>query len=209
MVVLRCRRVAHVESGEERSPDLDEPTDIIRSAILQLEEGHPAPEHLPPTTWVARVCEQESLLAVAVAEHGEEHHEPRDEATWTLLARLAAVGAESIRAAARHHPDARAGGSILEVIDWTLQLIDESANDPESRATRTPQDALIATVALLGGAAAAAIAMDADQRSEPRFSDRASALRLEPDEDPEDAFAEGLFHVADVCRAGIAWALEG
>ena len=63
-------------------------------------------------------------------------------------------------------------------------------------------------MAILGGAAAGAIAMDADQRGETRYPDRVSAMRLEPDQDPEDAFAESLFHVAEICRAGIAWALE-
>ena len=123
---------------DDSVPELDEPSDVIRSAVLQLEQGHPAPDQLPSTTWIARVCEQTSLLAVAVQEHGDEHHTPPDDATWGLIARLWAVAGEAIRAAARHHPDAREGASTLELIDWTLQLIDEGASDPEATTLRAP-----------------------------------------------------------------------
>jgi hypothetical protein len=126
---------------------------------------------------------------VAVREHGEEHRKPPDDATWALIGRLSAVAGEAIRAAARYHPGAREGESTLELVDWTLKVIDEGAGDPESPMQRGP--------------------MDADERGETRYPDRVSAMHLEPDQDPGDAFAESLFHVAEVCRAGIVWTLEG
>jgi hypothetical protein len=126
-----------------------------------------------------------------------------------LIGRLSAVAGEAIRAAARYHPGAREGESTLELVDWTLKVIDEGAGDPESPMQRGPMDALTATLAMLGGAAAGAIAMDADERGATRYPDRVSAMHHEPDQDPEDAFAESLFHVAEVCRAGIVWTLEG
>jgi hypothetical protein len=58
--------------------------------------------------------------------------------------------------------------STLELVDWTLKVIDEGAGDPESPMQRGPMDALTATLAMLGGAAAGAIAMDADERGATR-----------------------------------------